>query len=59
MWGMQIMGGKRKEKIKMPIKLSIDADLYEQLMKDGVNKSRLFSVLSKKYLRRKYGRKDF
>lgn len=47
------MGRKRLEKPKARLKLSVDADLLEQLEKDGVNKSRLFSIAAKKYLRRK------
>lgn len=47
------MGRSRKEKTKKRITLSVDADLWEQLEKDGVNRSRLFSILAKKYLRKK------
>lgn len=51
------MGRKRKDKVKISIKLAIDPDLYDELIKDGVNKSRLFSISSRKYLRRKYRNK--
>lgn len=47
------LGRKRLEKTKQTIGLSIDADLLEQLNKSGVNKSRLFSIFAKKYLRKK------
>lgn len=47
------LGRKRLEKTKKTIGLSVDADLVEELKKDGVNMSRLFSILAKKYLRKK------
>lgn len=51
------MGRHRKDEPKVRLKLSLDRDLLEQLEKDGVNKSRLFSVLVRRYfLRKKYKR---
>ena len=50
---MKIMGRKRLDKTKKNITLRVDPDIYEQLTKDGVNKSRLFSIAGKKYLRKK------
>lgn len=47
------LGRKRLEKTKKTIGLSVDVDLLEQLEKAGVNKSRLFSIIAKKYLRKK------
>lgn len=47
------MGRKRLEKTKKTIGLSVDADLLKKLEDDGVNKSRLFSIFAKKYLRKK------
>ena len=47
------MGRKRLPKTKDRVKLSVDIELLEQLNIDGVNKSRLFSLAAKKYLRRK------
>lgn len=47
------MGRKRLEQPKKRIKLAVDADLLDQLEKDGVNKSRLFSIAAKKYLKKK------
>lgn len=47
------LGRKRLEKTKKTIGLSVDADLVEELKKDGVNMSRLFSIIAKRYLRKK------
>lgn len=47
------MGRKRLDKTKKRITLSVDADLLDELEKDGVNKSRLFSIVSRKYLKAK------
>ena len=47
------VGRKRLEKPKKKLMLSIDPDILEELEKDGVNKSRLFSIIAKKYLRKK------
>lgn len=47
------VGRKRLEKPKKKLMLSIDPDILEELEKDGVNKSRLFSIFAKKYLRYK------
>lgn len=47
------MGRKRKDKVKERLTLSVDADLLKKLEEDGVNKSRLFSISSKLYLRKK------
>lgn len=47
------LGRKRKEKTKKTIGLSVDADLIDELRKDGVNASRLFSIIAKRYLRKK------
>lgn len=50
------LGRKRLEKPKKKLMLSVDPDLLKELEKDGVNKSRLFSIIARKYLRVK--RKD-
>lgn len=47
------LGRKRLEKTKKTIGLSVDADLLAELEKEGVNKSRLFSIIARKYLRLK------
>lgn len=47
------MGRKRKAVVKKTYGISVDPDLWEALEKDGVNKSRLFSISAKLYLRRK------
>lgn len=47
------MGRKRKLLVKKKLNVSIDTELLEELEKDGVNKSRLFSLSAKKYLRKK------
>lgn len=47
------MGRNRKVNKKVNITLRVDSDVYEELVKDGVNKSRLFSISGKKYLRKK------
>lgn len=47
------MGRKRLWNKKKTVGLSIDPQLLEELNKDGVNKSRLFSIFAKKYLRKK------
>lgn len=47
------LGRKRLEKPKKKLMLSIDPDILQELEKDGVNKSRLFSIIAKKYLRKK------
>lgn len=47
------MGRKRKDKVKERVNLSVDADLLRKLEEDGVNKSRLFSISSRIYLRKK------
>lgn len=51
---MKNMGRNRLDKTKKNITLRVDPDIYEQLTKDGVNKSRLFSIAGKKYLRKKH-----
>jgi hypothetical protein len=48
------MGRKRLDKPKKTITLRVDAEIYEQLTKDGVNKSRLFSIAGRKYLKKKH-----
>lgn len=48
------MGRKRIEKPKKTITLRVDVEIYEELIKDGVNKSRLFSIAGRKYLRKKH-----
>lgn len=47
------MGRKRKDKLKKRITLSVDEDLWSELEKDGVNRSRLFSIAARIYLKRK------
>lgn len=47
------MGRKRLKTTKAAVKLSVDRKLLEELRKDGVNMSRLFSLSAKKYLRKK------
>lgn len=47
------VGRKRLEKTKKTIGLSVDADLLAELEKEGVNKSRLFSIIARKYLRKR------
>lgn len=47
------MGRKRLEKTKSTLKLSIDSDLILALNETGVNKSRLFSIAAKIYLKKK------
>ena len=47
------MGRKRKEQLKKRMTLTIDADLLSKLEDDGVNKSRLFSISARIYLRKK------
>lgn len=47
------LGRKRLEKTKKTLGLSVDADLIEELKNDGVNISRLFSIIAKRYLRKK------
>lgn len=47
------LGRKRLKKVKKPLTLSIDQELLQALETDGVNKSRLFSLIAKKYLRKK------
>lgn len=48
------MGRKRLKTVKVRLTLAVDADLLEALRKDGVNQSRLFSIIAKRYLRKKY-----
>jgi len=47
------MGRKRKDKLKKRITLSVDEDLWSELEEDGVNRSRLFSIAARIYLKRK------
>lgn len=47
------MGRKRKSQVKVKLNLKVDPELLEQLNADGVNKSRLFSIIAKLYLRKK------
>ncbi len=47
------MGRKRLLNKKKTVGLSIDPQLLEELKKDGVNMSRLFSIIARKYLRKK------
>lgn len=47
------MGRKRLENTKKTIGLSVDSKLLAELEKEGVNKSRLFSIIARKYLRNK------
>lgn len=47
------LGRKRLEYTKKTIGLSVDKKLLDELEKDGVNKSRLFSIIARKYLRNK------
>lgn len=55
---VHLVGRKRKDAVKKAIRLSVDADILEALEKDGVNKSRLFSIAAKKYLRSKSREND-
>jgi len=48
------MGRKPVLNPKKTITLRVDAEIYEQLTKDGVNKSRLFSIAGRKYLKKKH-----
>lgn len=52
------MGRKRLSKVKVRLNLSIDQDLLDELEKDGVNKSRLFSISAKVYLKKKARKKQ-
>lgn len=52
------MGRKRKENVKKTYGISVDPELWEELKKDGVNRSRLFSVSAKLYLRKKKKKKE-
>lgn len=47
------MGRKRLDNVKKTISLSVDPNLLKELENEGVNKSRLFSIIAKKYLRNK------
>lgn len=47
------MGRKRKDAVKVSLKLSVDKDLVDELNLDGVNKSSLFTMAAKKYLDQK------
>lgn len=47
------MGRNRLDKTKKRITLSVDEQLWLELEKDGVNRSRLFSIIARKYLRKK------
>ena len=47
------MGRNRVDKPKKTITLRVDSDIYQMLQEDGVNKSRLFSIAGKKYLKKK------
>ena len=51
--GAEFLGRKRLDNKKKTIGLSVDPALLEELEKDGVNKSRLFSIFARKYLRKK------
>ena len=51
------MGRKRIEKPKKTITLRVDSDIYQMLQEDGVNKSRLFSIAGRKYLKKKQKRR--
>lgn len=46
------MGRKRLLNTKKTVGLSVDSKLLEELDKEGVNKSRLFSIFARKYLRK-------
>lgn len=52
------MGRKRKDVVKKTYGISVDPELWEQLEKDGVNRSRLFSICAKIYLRKKRRKKQ-
>lgn len=47
------MGRRRKKVVKKTYGISVEPEIWEQLEKDGVNKSRLFSIFARKYLRKK------
>lgn len=47
------MGRKRKNSPKVNITLRVDSDIYKELVEDGVNKSRLFSIAGRKFLKEK------
>jgi len=47
------VGRKRKDAVKVSLKLSVDKDLVDELNLDGVNKSSLFTMAAKKYLDQK------
>lgn len=48
-----MMGRKRKDELKKRMTITVDADLLIRLEEDGVNKSRLFSISARKYLKKK------
>ena len=47
------MGRKPKMETKTKLTISVDEKLLVELEKDGVNKSRLFSLAARKYLKKK------
>lgn len=55
---LYLMGRKRKSKTKVNITLRVDSDIYEELRRDGVNKSRLFSIAGRKYLKKKHKKQE-
>ena len=47
------MGRKRKEVVKKTVTLSVDPEIWKELKATGVNRSRLFEIAGRKYLRKK------
>lgn len=45
--------GRKRGKVKAKLTISVDEELLFELIDDGVNKSKLFTVASKMYLRDK------
>jgi len=45
--------GRKRGKVKAKLTISVDEELLFELIEDGVNKSKLFTVASKMYLRDK------
>ena len=45
--------GRKRGITKGKLTLSVDEELIQELEKDGVNKSKLFRIMAKQYLKRK------
>jgi len=51
--GFSSLGRKRKEVVKKTVTISVDPEIWDKLKATGVNRSRLFDIASRKYLKKK------